>query len=264
MSFHELKFDSVAALADYMKRPVAKGVVEYATAPGRAEFFGTSTITECLDLARNGWTDGAKDAARALAARKVAAGAKTTTRRSVTRYDVSGDDCDVARFCTGDPENMTESRRVSVKGKTVRKVKLALRFACRVDMEKIKQYATACTAAVQRMENGGNRVELWVVSTCTTGSTGDAPTYSVAVKVKDASSRMHPAALAFACGHPSFYRRLIFGTMERHPSKDVQKLANDAYGRNANDPSPEYLTTATSFLYDADVEKAIADLDAAN
>lgn len=260
---HTLTLKSVAEVVSYCQQPRQTGAGSASDRPGDERFFGTPSLAAALALASGGWKDGAEKAAKALAARKMAAGAKTATRRSVTRYDVSGDDCDVARFCSGDPENMTESRRVMIRGKTVRRVNVALNFSSGVSGQSIMDYAVAVCAAVNRIEASGNRVELWVKKSIGSQESGPA-VFAMEIRVKEAGSRMHPAALAFACGHPSFYRRLLFALVERFPSRAVTKISATKYGYTKHDAGGGYLTSLTRWGSDSEVKKAIAELDAAN
>lgn len=74
---------------------------------------------------------------------------------------------------------------------------------------------------------------------------------------------MHPAALAFACGHPSFYRRILFGLVERFPARAVTNISADGYGHTKPDAAGGYLTSKTRWGSDHEVKAAIAELDAA-
>ena len=259
---HTLTLKSMAEVVTYCRQAPQAGAGKSSNRPGDESFFGTPNLEAALTLAANGWKEGAEKAAKALAARRPAAGAKTATRRSVTRYDVSGDDCDVARFCAGDVENMTETRRVSVRGKTVRRVNVALNFSSGVSGQSIMDYAVAVCAAVNRIESGGQRVELWVKKSIGSEMNGPA-VFAMEIRVKEAGSRMHPAALAFACGHPSFYRRLLFALVERFPARAVTKISADNYGYTKHDASAGYLTSNTRWAGDHEVKAAIAELDAA-
>jgi len=260
---HTLTLKGMAALVAYCQQPPQAGAGKSSDRAGTHDFFGTPNLAAALTLATNGWQDGAARAAKALAARRPAAGAKTATRRSVTRYDVSGDDCDVARYCSGDPENMMENRRVMIRGKTVRRVNVALNFSSQVSGSVIMDYAVAVCAAVQRIEAGGNRVELWVKKQI--GGTCNGPAvFAMEIRVKEAGSRMQPAALAFACGHPSFYRRMLFALVERFPAREVTRISADDYGHTKDDAGGGYLTSGTRWKYDEAVRAAIAELNAAH
>ena len=259
---HTLTLKSMAEAIAYCQQPRQTGAGNASDRAGDISFFGTPNLSAALALATNGWKEGADKAAKALASRRAATGEKTSRRRSVTRYDVSGDDCDVARFCAGDIENMTETRRVMAKGKTVRRVNVALNFSSGVSGQSIMDYAVAVCAAVNRIEAGGQRVELWVKKSI--GATaGGLPVFAMEIRVKEAGSRMHPAALAFACGHPSFYRRLLFGLVERFPARAVTDISANSYGHTKPDAAGGYLTSKTCWPGEWDVKAAIAELDAA-
>lgn len=258
---HTLILKSMAEVVAYCRQAPQTGAGKSSDRPDTS-FFGTPSLSAACTLAASGWKEGAEKVARAMAARKVAAGAKTATRRTVTRHDVSGDDCDVVRFCAGDLENMTETRRVMAKGKTVRRVNVALNFSSDVSAETIMNYAVSVCAAVTRIEAGGHRVELWVKKQIAATNAGPVA-LAMEIRVKEAGSRLHPAALAFACGHPSFYRRLLFAVVERFPDRAITAISAGDYGYTKADVSTGYLTTGTKWAHDTDVKTAIAELDAA-
>lgn len=259
--WHEAAFSSVAELAEFVAAtPRGKGA---GTRSGRTDdpgFHGTANMAEALELARNGWQAGARDVVRALAARKTAVGARKTGSRSASRYDVSGDDVEMGRFMGGDPECMVSFRRRPTKGRVVRSVNISISNGSGVSGGALMRYAVAVCAAVQRMETSGVRVELWARRTSRASGGGGM---RVAVRVKSADSRLHPAALAFACGHPSFQRRLCFGLQERHPAAFIRAMSADGFGCASHDAENRYLTTATFFENDSQIDAAIEELKAA-
>ncbi len=70
----------------------------------------TATYREAVDLMANGWPEGAADA-RKLSARLMSGLSETlSTERHAAHWNVAGDEPDIDRVLTGEPENMLEFR----------------------------------------------------------------------------------------------------------------------------------------------------------
>ena len=260
-------FQSVRELLEYVRiTPRIAG--EASTRENGVAFSGVENWQAAEKLATEGWHEGAaKLKAGMTKAVASKAGARLLKKRTVRKYDVSGDECDVALYCAGEAENMATMHRIIKKGKTVKIVRCAVSFSCGVSARKIEEYAVAVACAVQRIEASGHRVELWAVKSCAQGyADGETPetgvVFSLATKIKSADSRLHPAQLAFAC-HPAFLRRLGFAILEREKGV-AEILCVSGYGIGCKTPGAEgFLTSAQSFQSDGDIEKAIAELQRA-
>ena len=260
-------FQSVRELLDYVRiTPRIAG--EASTRENGTAFSGVENWQAAEKLATEGWHEGAaKLKAGIVKVANSSAGARKLKRRTVRSFDVSGDECDVSRFCAGEAENMVTTHRVLTKGRTVKIVRCAVSFSCGVSARKIEEYAVAVACAVQRIEARGHRVELWATESCaqthTGGSTPSAGVvFSLATKIKSADARLHPAALAFAC-HPAFLRRLGFAVLEREKGA-AEVLCASAYGYGCETPGASgFLTSAQSFQHDSNVDQAIRELQKA-
>lgn len=262
-------FQSVRELLEYV-RVTPRIAGEASTRENGTAFSGVENWQAAEKLATEGWHEGAsKLKAGMTKAVSSKAGARLLKKRTVRKYDVSGDECDVALYCAGEAENMATTHRVITKGKTVKILRCAVSFSCGVTSQCIERYAVAVACAVQRIEASGHRVELWAMENssqapCGLGTPTEGVVFSMATKIKSADSRLHPAQLAFAC-HPAFLRRLAFAVLEREKGvAEILCAAGGKYGFCCTLPElTGFLTSAQGFNNNADVDKAIRELQRA-
>jgi len=261
-------FQSVNDLANYCDQtPALSG--DASRRENGVSFSGVENWQGAMRIAREGWHEGAALVKAGLQKETDKRGSKEKSRRIVRVYDVAGEEPDVARYLSGDPENMIENRRAIKKGKTVRVIRAGVSFSAQVSADIVKEYAVAIACAVQRIENSGNRVELWAEK-CTAESidcNGDqfsalpGVVFTASVKIKSAESRIAPASIAGAF-HPSFQRRFMFALLEREAGASF--LALQSYGYSANKGKQAgYLTSRTAFQSNSQVREAIAEINKA-
>lgn len=262
-------FQSVRELLEYV-RVTPRIAGEASTRENGVAFSGVENWQAAEKMATEGWHEGAQKLkegmSKAVASK---AGTRLLKKRTVRKYDVSGDECDVALYCAREAENMATTHRVITKGKTVKILRCAVSFSCGVTSQCIERYAVAVACAVQRIEASGHRVELWAMENssqapCGLGTPTEGVVFSMATKIKSADSRLHPAQLAFAC-HPAFLRRLAFAVLERE--KGVAEILcgpGGKYGFCCTLPElTGFLTSAQGFNNDAQVSLAIRELQRA-
>lgn len=264
-TFHRV-FQSVNDLANYCDQTPAIDGTASRREDGVA-FSGVENWQGAMRLARDGWHEGAALVKTGLQKQSDKRGSKEKSRRIVRVYDVTGEEPDVARYMSGEPENMIEHRRAIKKGKTVRVVRAGVSFSGQVSADIVKEYAVAIACAVQRIENSGNRVELWAEK-CTAENidcNGDqfsalpGVVFNASVKIKSADARIAPACIAGAF-HPSFQRRFMFALLEREAGASF--LALKSYGYSANKgKQPGYLTSRTAFQTNSQVREAITEIN---
>lgn len=129
-----------------------------------AEFMGSDDYTSGVALIRSGWPAGA-ERARAMAEKLDNVLASASRRETFrTEWDVAGDEADVSRFLSGEPENMALSVPVPAEGDGGAVVRLAIKGggSAGVSAETFARAAVLIAAAVDRMEAAGRRVEVWV------------------------------------------------------------------------------------------------------
>ena len=125
---------------------------------------GAANYASGVELIRAGWPEGARDAA-AMAAKLdgvLAAASRQDSFR--TEWDVAGDEADVARFLSGEPECMAASVPVPAEGPAGSVVRLAIKGggSAGVEGSVFTRAAVLIAAAVDRIEASGRRAEVWV------------------------------------------------------------------------------------------------------
>lgn len=129
-----------------------------------AGFMGSEDYASGVALIRSGWPSGAEQA-REMAEKLDGVLAAASRRETyVTEWDVAGDEADVSRFLSGEPENMALSVPVPAEGDGGAVVRLAIKGggSAEVGVDTFTRAAVLISAAVDRMEAAGRRVEVWV------------------------------------------------------------------------------------------------------
>ena len=167
-------------------------------------FTGTSSMSEALRLARDGWQQGANEIAQTLD--KLPAAIEVLPD---WQLDVAGSICNVPGFIAGEPECMwamssyrrTESRMVlAVPGG----------YPGHIPADSAMNYAKAIAAIVRGLEASGINPAVYSIDT----NSAHGTQFIWGVVVRDFGEPLDLAKIAFAY-HPSFLRRIVFGWMER-------------------------------------------------
>lgn len=172
-------------------------------AAGREWTLGVN-YEQALELARKGWSEGAKDLSSRLEAHM-----PPRDKEDSWRYDVAGELPDIGRFLAGDPAHMR--RHGHPKGhKPILAIAVNIRLMCSVKASAMANYGAALVAVIDRLEHMGRRVEL----TATFATQQSYSRVSCGWTVKKAEDPMDLAAVAFSIAHPAASRRIGFAMYE--------------------------------------------------
>lgn len=170
-----------------------------------------------LELARKGWSEGAKDLSDRLAAHM-----PSPDKEDTWRYDVAGELPDVGRFLAGDPACMR--RHGHPKGhRPILSIAVNIRLQCSVKASAMANYGAALVAVIDQLEHVGRRVEL----TATFATLCNNVRLSTGWTVKQAGDPLDLAAVAFSLAHPAASRRIGFAMYEHTP----RVIESYGYGR---------------------------------
>lgn len=161
---------------------------------------GTADMSEALDLARNGWPEGAS-VAREIMALLTAPNALQRRRK----YSMSGGRVNVGRMLSGNPLHMISRPRQP--GKKIIKLFVETSFPHTITVENAIVRAAVIGAMVQILETNGHSCEIIGVGTNTFRKD---PSYQIIVNLKKSGEKLNINDLIFTLGHPSFFRRLMF------------------------------------------------------
>lgn len=172
----------------------------------------------CLNLARNGWSDQLDETLR-IAEDAVEMAFKEHEVKDFTPvWDVTGSQVDVARYLSGEPENMIDfpALEVSKVGKVVTLVAGGF-YSAAVSADALVRRGQVLTAFALALTRLGHSVELWV-DVATTGRSGGTKAH-MKVLVKGTNDTLDPAKILFAYAHPGMFRALGFAAAHNWPAK---------------------------------------------
>lgn len=176
---------------------------------GSAEFYGTSTWEEALNLIEYGWADGIRKMKDSIEHLDVNMG--RLQENFALTWDVTGDMVDVGAFCQGDPEHMVSfptDRNVG-KGKII-EISMDICAHCNISTETFFRRGAIICALIDYFILRGYGVEvLGYFGVSYKGKIG-----SIATPIYRAGEILDMDRVAFCCAHAAFFRRMVFSLME--------------------------------------------------
>lgn len=180
------------------------------------DFTGTRTFDEAMELLLHGWNQGAETLDKRL----------TTINKqdapiqvSRTIYDVAGYQACVPRYLQGIPTNMINRRIVTQKQKVVDVVR-DIGYAGSIKAETMLNKGLEALNMVNTLEKQGTRCNLYVSTICKK-CTFDKKLVNIQIRIKSSTQRLNVKQIAFPLAHPAFFRRIVFGLIERmYETKD--------------------------------------------
>lgn len=222
-------FDSVADLAATVRKTVGNSDmmdrVDSGNEPGW--FGGLRSLKGLWNLARDGWSAKSEDTVQVAESVVADVDREYELPTWQSRYDVAGSDVDVARYLSGEPENMITFDMVPTPT-AGRVIAIAVNLAASSGMKSdaIITRGQAVVALVIALEKVGLRTEVYVDAWH--ASDRDTRTAEAVgrqlVLVKSADDALDVAALMGALAHPGFYRGLILGVHHAYPSDWQRRL----------------------------------------
>lgn len=159
-----------------------------------------------VDMARNGWIEGAEKAQDALRA------FAPMTPAPDTRTDVYGFRPHVPRFCAGAPDSMIRHTTKPDNGAgRVLTLAVPVNALAYVNAPAMANFGVAVAQYVNQLETDGTRVELLGMMVSLVSGHRCAHTWVI----KYADQPLDLAVVAFSIGHPAMFRRLGFALRER-------------------------------------------------
>lgn len=204
-----IAFQSLAELGEYIARtPRTWRMKNSETVQPSPERDLNAGYDNALDMARNGWLEGAQRVQKALKA------FVPETPKPDTVVDFYGYRPHVPRFCAGDPMNMV--RRDPIDPETgmgkVLTLAVPVNALMSVSASSMANFGVAVAQYVNQLETDGMRVELiGMMVSHVSGYWRVAHSWVI----KYADQPLDLAVIAFTIGHPAMFRRLGFALRER-------------------------------------------------
>lgn len=236
-------FDSWTEFCDRAARSTNHGDVSHS---GETDWNGGVSFDEALQLARDGWAEGADRLADMTARLEGRLANRVIVQ--LPGYSVVGPGVlDMGRYLNGHPEPFMVWRdgEVSAETESPRGVLRVLVNGCsswHVDAEAIFWRGAAAVAIVDMAERSGARVEVEMTERVVNYSNGSNHSADTRVMLKRAQDHVPTELLAFALAHPATLRRLTFGYWETLSESERAALAftpHGFYGRPDDVPESE-------------------------
>ncbi len=205
------QFNSLNELSRWIDdTPRTWGAVKQATSnPAAASWDLGAGYEGAVDMAREGWLEGAQSAEAVMATLPPKDAAPDT------RTDFYGHLPHVARFCAGAPDSMIRYTRDGVSGSgRVLTLYVQINALFGTNAKCMSNFGLGVAQWVNDVEQRGIRVELWGVFVSQMRS-GGVKKLSHAWRIKYADQPLDLAVLSFSIGHPAMFRRLGFALYER-------------------------------------------------
>ena len=200
---------------------------------GSFEFTCTHGYDDAVKLLGDGWPEGAQQASKLQAKLAYAmAAADTTSERFHTTWDVCGEEPDIGRYLTGEPENMMDYRLEEVPAfGRVASIVVNGAVSAGIDESHLREIAVMLAALVDSIENTGIRCEM--VVRYREGRVCEHRSKDCELEhwIKRASQPLDLPKVAAAC-HPSAFRRIVFRWFE------CLRGIDGAYGRPSTSQRP--------------------------
>jgi hypothetical protein len=179
---------------------------------GSEGFSGTRDWEHAEQLALHGWDEGITevDKYRSSIVDALSKVREIDLTDQYIDYDVAGAFVDVGLYMEGEPECMGEICETNTSRARVIDLHINLSAACHVDEGVIRNRGAALAALVDVIEEMGIRVGVYAVQAV---DQNGSEMY-IKVCVKKPEQPMQVDRVAFAIGHPSALRRMMFGLME--------------------------------------------------
>lgn len=215
-------FPSIAALADYLAedRPLW---TEGLSRTEEREFYGVSLV-EALTLARQGWPEGLAEMQR------LAIEVPHETHENPRRrwpVGVAGVRPLVPLYCSGAPAHLQTPVSVPF-ARPVTRIAFSGGYSWQTEHHEVMSLGLAILGLVDALEDAGQSVELSSYSLAVNQGADPWTLARLEVVVKQAGQPLDLDALAFACAHPSYNRRLRFGWHETQLALDPATARNGA------------------------------------
>ena len=221
------KFNSVEEFSNWLQvtPQTAKGKEFNASneiSRSNTKFAGTESFEEAQNLLKCGDKENAEKINATI--RKIKAQGKGNQTRNSLYNSPCGFMPIVPKVLAGDPQNMLAIKKQKYTSTKVLNIAYNTTIGYQTSAEEIIETAAKVANVIASLEKNGYRVNLYAFS-CGEGKRNTV--YSLLVKIKDSGKYLDTLRIAYPLVNPSFYRRHVFGYMERLKSFNL----NRTYGK---------------------------------
>lgn len=214
----------------------------------RYDFTKTNSYEEAENLLLHGWDEMAEKLTKKINDIKC-----KNEYKNKTVYGVQGYQACVPRYLQGMPDSMVSSKRTVTKQKILNIVK-DFGYSGATSAQTIENESIKVLKTVSDLESRGYRVNLSI----TFVSKHHGKYISMIFKIKNASQRMNIKQMAFPLVHPSMFRRIVFGVIER---LEETKNFGRGYGICTTYDETKHLFKGSYFIPRIVCEEEITDIE---
>jgi hypothetical protein len=183
------------------------------------DWAGGATMGQVLRMVREGWADKLTETLD-IAESAVSMAEKEHMIHTIqdTVWDVAGDEVDIDRYLSGEPECMRSwpVQRVSKMGKVIT-LCASVCYSSAIQPETAIRRGQVIAALALAIQKLGHAVELWIDI-----SSGSSLTGRIRVCLKGANDILDDSKVIFAYAHPSVLRMLAFMVWDGSESRTEQ------------------------------------------
>jgi hypothetical protein len=179
-------------------------------------FFGGMLPGEALDALENGWKN-----APAISELSIPA-LPARIDETVFYNDVCGDILDIGAYCAGLPECLIQTETRQTVGTKILRFAVEIGGSWAIPAHAMRHRGTAMVALINALELSGYSVELTIIRSFAEDY-GDGTKHVYLIPIKQAGEVLNMPLVQFAIGHPSFFRRCLFGLSEHKMGKSMHE-----------------------------------------
>lgn len=195
-------------------------------------WYGTESLAEAINQGEYGWVNGLNRIKALYSDLKPVV--CELADRHIMRYAESGDEADIGRFVSNEPECMVDFDVIQVPA-TGRIVKLVavINQSAGMNADQVFLRGAASVALADLIERSGLRSEIWAVCP---GNVSDGKNWGADFRIllKAADQPLEMDRMAFWLASPSTFRRLFFRAFEQLPLDVFKKYVGRSYQRPKN------------------------------
>jgi hypothetical protein len=231
-------WNSLDEFLDDMRLPAHPNAPDnYSNRTNMPDWFGSESYEHALQMAEKGWPEGL------ARMEKIKGSVKqinpVMSERFNCRFVEAGDDVEVGRFLSGEPENMLEYELVQVPA-SGRVVKLVVNVeqSSGISADAVFLRGAAACILADMIEESGLRTEIEIIAggNQSGNSSPNAPGSAFSVTVKKADQHLEPDRMAFILASASVFRRFMFRAAEQLEPNQFKKHVGMNYWRPKNIP----------------------------
>lgn len=205
---------------------------------GGHSFFHVHSKKDLDKLVLNGWEEHADETYQVAESTLESVARECDMPTFQNFYAVTGSDVDVARYLSGEPENMISYQMVDTP-KVGRIITIAANIAVNAETNKNKMInrGKAVAALVLAVESLGLRTELYVeMQNAGYEFRNRGAKLRQVTKVKGPEDTLDASTMLFAFAHPAFFRSLSLGAMWALPKDQYANFGvGGGHGHATND-----------------------------